>query len=70
MKNEIKFTQREQQAMGLMLKVFSEMQTERNIDPDDYNSTFGRAFNITMCGLMDLMYMCPETEQMIYECGY
>ena len=70
MKEEIEFTQREQQAMGLMLKVFSEMQSERNINPEDYDTHLGRAFNITMCGLIDLMYMCPETEQMIYECGY
>lgn len=68
--DEIKFTQKEQQAMGTMLKVFSEMQSERKIDPEDYDTLFGRAFNITMCGLIDLMYMCPETERMVYECGY
>ena len=70
MQEEIKFTQREQQAMGLMLKVFSEIQAKHNIDPEDYKTAFTNAFNTAMCGLIDLMFLCPETEQMIYECGY
>ena len=67
---EIKFTQREQQAMGMMLKVFSEMQAERKIDPDDYKTAFTDAFNTAMWGLIDLMFLCPETEQMAREAGY
>ena len=70
MEEDINFTDTEINAMKTMFKTFADMQSERNIDPDDYGSTLGCNFNNAMCALMNLMFMNAETENFIYECGY
>ena len=42
---EQKFTVEELQAMEQMLKTFSKMQSERHIDPEDYDDEFNARFN-------------------------
>lgn len=70
MEKEIKFTQEELGAMRHMLSTFAKMQKERDIDPEDYDTSFGATFNEAMCALMDLMWMTPESAKIIDDCGY
>lgn len=70
MEKEIKFTQEELDAMRHMLSTFAKMQKERDIDPEDYDTSFGMTFNGAMCALMDLMWLTTEGAKIIDECGY
>ena len=70
MEEEIKFTQEELDAMRHMLSTFAKMQKERDIDPEDYDTSFGATFNEAMCALMDLMWMTTESAKIIDDCGY
>lgn len=67
---QIVYTKEEQNAMRHMLSTFAKMQEERQIDPEDHTSFFESIFNNAMASLIDLMYLTPETEKIIWECGY
>ena len=67
---EQKFTVEELQAMEQMLKTFSKMQSERHIDPEDYDDEFNARFNNAMCALIDFMYLTDASERIVFACGY
>lgn len=70
MEEEIKFTQEELGAMRHMLSTFAEMQRDLDIDPEDYETPLGAAFNGAMCALIDLMWLTTESAKIVDECGY
>lgn len=64
------FTAKEQKAMKQMLQCFAKMQEEGDIDPEANSTLFEIRFNNAMQSLIELMYLCPDTLQDVYDCGY